>query len=86
MSDQHPALEIDLRKVERLTRYLLDYAHVHACDPMEHRRREHLGDRFMARLRLRPSVLDEIAAAREAGRPFRSSAKPRPRLCATSWR
>lgn len=74
--DQHPAIEIDPRKVERYERYLLAYARTHALDPMEHRRREAAGLYFLARQRLRGSVLDAIAQARADGRPFVSPAAP----------
>lgn len=62
MSDdqQHPAIEIDPRRVERYERYLLAYARQHALDPLEHRRREHAGLRFLAALRRRRSRFDPI--------------------------
>ena len=46
-------LQVDPRKVERLERYLVAYAHVHAVDPLEHLRRVHAGHLFLARLRRR---------------------------------
>lgn len=50
-----PAREIDPRKVERLERYLRAYAYLHAVDPLEHRRRVRAGERFLVRLRCRPT-------------------------------
>lgn len=62
MSEHEPLL-IDPRKVERYERYLLAYAHQHAVDPLEHKRRELAGWRFLAALRRRKSRFDPPAAA-----------------------
>lgn len=50
-----PPLEIDPRKVERLTRYIVRHAHLHATDPLDYQRRYLAGLRFQMRLRCRPS-------------------------------
>lgn len=74
MSDTFPAMEIDPRKVERMERYLRDYARLHALDPLEHQRRYLAGLLVKAKVRRHrsaASVTDITTARHRAHRSHR---------------